>query len=54
MDLTANQRIGAFAMPQQTTMIDLTRKVVANGVEANKKLDELVKKTSGDTSGYRN
>lgn len=53
-DLTANQRIGAFAMPQQTTMIDLTRQIVNNGKMTNEKLDTLIKNPPSDSSGYEN
>ena len=51
-DLTANQRIGAYAMPGQTTMIDLTRQIVAQTKITNEKLDKIVNHPGGDTSGY--
>ena len=48
--LTANQQIGAFAMPQQTTMIDLTKQIVRNTNEMNGKLQKI--SFTSDTSGY--
>ena len=41
MDLTANQRIGAFAMPMQTTMIDIARQQVARQDMTNTLLQKI-------------
>jgi hypothetical protein len=41
-DLTANQRIGAFSLPGQTTMIDLQRKQVQQQTLTNTKLDAML------------
>jgi hypothetical protein len=51
-DLTANQRIGAFAMPGQTTMVDLTRQIVKQTTLTNTNLEKLLTKPAGDASGY--
>lgn len=53
-DLTANQRIGAFAMPMQTTAIDLARQQVEQQKITNANLNKIINtKTGGELAGER-
>ena len=46
-DLSANQRIGAFAMPMQTTMVDLARQHNAKLDTVNANLTKIIAKPTG-------